>query len=46
MMSDFLLPWKHFNLLYLQLHKREALIASSIPEKAAEIFKYGQENGY
>ena len=44
--SDFLLPWKRLNLLHLQSHEREALIASGIPEKAAEIFEYGQEDGY
>ena len=46
MVSDFLSPWKCLNLLHLQSHKWEALIASNIPEKAAEIFEYGQEDGY
>ena len=45
MVSDFLLPWKCLNLFYLQSYKQEALIASSIPEEAAEIFEYGQKDG-
>ena len=28
------------------MHKQEALIASGIPEEAAKIFEYGQENNY
>lgn len=34
--SDFLLPWKCLNPFHLQLHEREALIASAILEKVAK----------
>lgn len=46
MVSDFLLFWKRLNLFHLQSHEREALIVFGIPEKAAKIFEYGQEDGY
>lgn len=44
--SDFLLLWKRLNLFHLQLYEWEAFIVSGIFEKAAEIFGYGQEDGY
>lgn len=46
MISDFLLPWKRFNLFHLKKEKRKALTEAGVPQEAAEIFEYGQENGY
>ncbi len=46
MASDFLLPWKRLNLFHLRKEEREALVAAGVPEEAAEIFEYGQEDGY
>lgn len=46
MISDFLLPWKRFNVFHLGEKQRRVLKAAGVPEEAAEIFEYGQEEGY
>lgn len=47
MMVDIkLLFWKCLNFFYLQIHKKEAIIACGISEKAIKLFQYGQEDGY
>lgn len=46
MILDFLLPWKRLNLFHLREKKQEALKAVKVSEKAAELFEYGQEDGY
>lgn len=44
--SDFLLPWKCFNLFYLNEKERKVLKIAGVPDEAAEIFGYGQEERY
>lgn len=46
MISDFLLPWKRLNISHLPQEERQALLATGVPEEAAEVFEYGQEDGY